>query len=127
MRCINEDGTRMTADHDPFSLTVTTGKPLHGVIIGLHIPGKSFSWYSVNTQPIYYSGEATIPDAVVTSLFDITQRKQQEEWLSLEKEVLEINASPTVTLKNTVDFYLRGIEKMFPDMICSILMLRDDK
>lgn len=126
-RCINENGAEFTADQDPFTTTMHTGKALQGIIIGLQTPGNSFNWYSVNTQPIHYSGIGSVPDAVVTSFFDITQRKHQEQWLSLEKEVLEINARSTATLKNTVDFYLRGIEKMFPDMICSILMLRDDK
>jgi PAS domain S-box-containing protein len=126
-RYIKEDGTQFTSADDPFTLTLSTGKPLQGVIMGLQKPGNSINWFSVNTEPIYYSGERSLPDAVVTSFFDITLRKHQEQWLSLEKEVLEINARAAATLQNTVDFYLRGIEKMFPDMICSILMLRDDK
>ncbi|MBC7830058.1 MAG: PAS domain S-box protein, partial [Chitinophagaceae bacterium] len=126
-KCVKEDGTAFTATDNPLTVTAETGKPLEGIIMGLQRQGNPFYWFSVNTEPIYYSGERLLPDAVVTSFFDITQRKHQEQWLSLEKDVLEINAKSSSTLKNTVDFYLRGIEKMFPDMICSILMLRDDK
>ena len=126
-RCIKEDGSQFSADDDPFKITLQTGKPLQGIIMGLQRPGNSFHWFSVNTEPIYYSQDSTLPDAVVTSYFDITLRKHQEQWLSLEKEVLEINARPSASLKDTVDFYLGGIEKMFPDMLCSILMLRNDK
>ena len=126
-RCIKEDGNQFATEEDPFTITLNTGRPLQGIIMGLQKPGNSFNWFSVNTEPIYYSGENSLPDAIVTSFFDITLRKHQEQWLSLEKAVLEINARASATLQNTVDFYLRGIEKMFPDMICSILMLRDDK
>ena len=126
-RCIKENGEPCTYDDNPLAITLKTGRPQQGIIIGLQRPGNSFCWLSVNTEPIYYSGQVAMPDAVVASFFDITQRKQQEQWLSLEKDVLEINATPTATLKNTVDFYLTGIEKMFPDMVCSVLMLRHDK
>jgi len=126
-RCVNEDGIPFIPAKDPLTITLQSGEPLQGIIMGLQRPGNPFSWFSVNTEPIYYSGQKFLPDAIVTSFFDITQRKQQEQWLSLEKDVLEINAQPSASLKNTVDFYLKGIEKMFPDMICSILMLRDDK
>ena len=124
---IKEDGTPFTSEDDLFTLTLSTGLPLQGVIMGQQKPGNSVCWFSVNTKPIYYLENRSVPDAVVTSFFDITIRKQQEQLLSLEKEVLEINARPSATLQSTVDYYLRGIEKMFPDMICSIVMLRDDK
>ena len=52
---------------------------------------------------------------------DITERKTQENLLSLEKDVLEINAQPAASLKNTVDYFLEGIELIFPGMMCSVL------
>ena len=57
---------------------------------------------------------------------DITKRKLQEEMLALEKEVLELNARPQVSLKNTTDFLLLGIEKMFPGILCSVIYLQED-
>ena len=126
-RCIKENGDEFSAGDDPFTITMQTGKPLQGIIMGLQRPGEPFYWFSVNTEPIYHSKESFLPDAVVTSFFDITLKKHQEQWLSLEKEVLEINARPTATLKDTVDFYLGGIERMFPDMICSIFVLKNDR
>lgn len=124
---IKEDGSKFGVQEDPVTITLQTGKPLQAVIMGLQRPGNTFYWLSLNTEPIYYSAQRLRPDAVVTSFFDITQRKHQEQWLSLEKDVLEINARPSSSLKDTVDFYLKGIEKMFPDMICSILMLKEDR
>ena len=124
--CIKEDGTRFQPDEDPTTLTLLTGKSFQGVVMGIQKPGQMLHWFAVNAEPIYYSDDRLLPDAVVTSFVDITQRKHQEQLLKLEKDVLAINAKPSATLKSTVDFYLEGIEKIFPDMICSILMLSDD-
>ncbi len=52
---------------------------------------------------------------------DITERKMQEHLLSLEKDVLEINSQPAASLKNTVDYFLEGLERIFPGMLCSVL------
>jgi PAS domain S-box-containing protein len=58
---------------------------------------------------------------------DITDRKKQERLLELEKEVLAINAQPAASLKTTIDYFLSGLEKTFPNMICSVIMLNDDR
>lgn len=58
---------------------------------------------------------------------DITDRKKQERLLELEKEVLEINAQPAASLKTTVDYFLGGLEKIFTNMMCSVIMPSDDK
>lgn len=58
---------------------------------------------------------------------DITDRKKQERLLELEKEVLEINVQPAASLKTTIDYFLDGLEKTFPGMICSVVMASDDK
>ena len=57
---------------------------------------------------------------------DITRKKNQEMLLSLEKEVLELNANPTATLKNTVDYFLVGIEELNPGLYCSVLLLEEN-
>jgi PAS domain S-box-containing protein len=58
---------------------------------------------------------------------DLTDRKKQEQLLELERRVLEINAQPAASLKTTIDYFLRGIERTFTDMICSVIMLNEDK
>jgi PAS domain S-box-containing protein len=58
---------------------------------------------------------------------DITDRKKQERLLELEKQVLEINAQPAASLKATIDYFLSGLEKIFTDMIGSVIMLNDDR
>ncbi len=57
---------------------------------------------------------------------DITGKKSQEMLLSLEKEVLELNASPSATLETTVDYFLKGIEQLNPGLIASVLLLEEN-
>jgi PAS domain S-box-containing protein len=54
---------------------------------------------------------------------DITSRKKQEMLLELERKVLELNANPTVSLQNTVDYFLNGIQDLNPGMLCSAQLL----
>jgi PAS domain S-box-containing protein len=54
---------------------------------------------------------------------DITNRKKQQMLLSLEKDVLELNINPDSSLKNTVDYFLEGMEKFNPGLVCSVLLL----
>jgi PAS domain S-box-containing protein len=58
---------------------------------------------------------------------EVTERKKQEELLKLEKEVLKINAQSNVALKTTIDYLLEGLERTFPGMLCSVLVLNEDK
>ena len=57
---------------------------------------------------------------------DITHRKKQQMLLSLEKEVLELNINADTSLKNTADYFLTGIEKFNPGLLCSVLLLDED-
>ncbi|HSC39036.1 MAG TPA: PAS domain S-box protein, partial [Chitinophagaceae bacterium] len=56
---------------------------------------------------------------------DITGRKTQEMLLTLEKEVLELNANPAASLQDTVDYFLKGIESLNPGMTCSVQLLEE--
>ncbi len=57
---------------------------------------------------------------------DITKRKRQELHLRLEKEVLEMNAGAQGNLKGTADFYLKGLETIFPGIYCSLILYNED-
>lgn len=70
-------------------------------------------WLRVNIYP--YKGE------IVVFIRDITNIKTQQLILALEKNVLELNASTQYTLSQTVNKLLKGIEEIYPDMICSVL------
>ncbi len=76
-------------------------------------------WLEMNAHP--YS------DGLFVYFKDVTKRKKQEMLLELEKNVLEINSNQKASLNITVDYFLEGIEKIFPGMLCSVIMLYDDK
>ena len=57
---------------------------------------------------------------------DVTDRKKQEMLLALEKKVLELNSNKKGSLRTILNYFLKGIEKIFPGMYCSVLTLDDD-
>ncbi|HEY8970945.1 MAG TPA: PAS domain-containing protein, partial [Puia sp.] len=57
---------------------------------------------------------------------DVTIRKKQEAMLALEKKVLEQNSNKKTSLKTILNNFLKGIEKIFPGMYCSVLTLDED-
>jgi PAS domain S-box-containing protein len=69
------------------------------------------------------------PSAQVLFVYfrDVTKRKQQEMMLELEREVFEMNTRIGGTLRNTMDYFLHGIEKVYPDMICSVMALDEEE
>jgi PAS domain S-box-containing protein len=75
-------------------------------------------WFEINAYPS--------ENGLFIYFKDINKRKSQEMLLELEKKVLEINSDKKATLKITIDYFLEGVEKIFPGMLCSILVLDDD-
>ncbi|WP_155975620.1 PAS domain S-box protein [Daejeonella oryzae] len=72
-------------------------------------------WFEVNAYPY---------DNSLTVIFrDITELRNKELTLALEKEVLEMNIFSRFNLKEAVDHLLKGIENIYPGMICSVLKL----
>ncbi len=59
-------------------------------------------------------------------LRDITIRKKQETMLALEKKVLELNSNKKTSLQTIVNFFLKGVEKIFPGMYGSVITLDED-
>jgi PAS domain S-box-containing protein len=49
------------------------------------------------------------------------------ELESLERKVLELNSDGKNTLKEVLNHYLSGLERIFPQMTCSVLKVRDKK
>lgn len=58
-------------------------------------------------------------------MIDITPAKRLFELERIEKEVLELNASPNATTTDVLKNYLEGLESIFPEMHCSIMQRRN--
>ena len=57
---------------------------------------------------------------------DVTTRKKQEALLALEKKVLELNTGKRMGLRILLNYFLKGIQNIFPGMYCCVLTLDDD-
>lgn len=57
---------------------------------------------------------------------EITIRKKQEFMLALEKKVLELNSNKKTSLQTILNYFLKGVEKIFPGMYGSVLTLDED-
>jgi PAS domain S-box-containing protein len=92
---VREDGTPFPTDEAPSQVTLRTGQPCSGVILGVKRPTGELCWLSVSSQPVFQQ-DAELAHAVVVSLTDITERKKTEEALheSQERFSLAFNASP---------------------------------
>ncbi|HTI12474.1 MAG TPA: PAS domain S-box protein [Puia sp.] len=58
---------------------------------------------------------------------DVTVRKKHEVLLALEKKVLEMNSSKKASLRTILNYFLKGIQKIFPGMYCCVLTLDDER
>lgn len=57
---------------------------------------------------------------------EVTLRKKQETLLALEKKVLELNTGKRMALRALLNYFLKGIQKIFPGMYCCVLTLDED-
>lgn len=63
---------------------------------------------------------------MIGSMKDITERKYQEQLLSLERSIFELSTHPNLKFKYIVDALLKGIEDLHPDAFTSVLVLKED-
>ena len=87
---IHEDGSPFPAETRPATITLMTGQPIKGVIMGIVKGDDPVKWISLNTEPIYYGADSTKPDAVITSFTDITQAKADREALQRNQQLLAL-------------------------------------
>lgn len=76
---LHEDGSPCPPDQHPAMVTLRTGLPQRGVVMGIAHPGQDPVWIQVNSQPI--AGAAGRIASVITSFADITPIKRAEDAL----------------------------------------------
>jgi two-component system cell cycle sensor histidine kinase/response regulator CckA len=74
---IHEDGSPFPLGEHPSEVTLRTGQPCIGVIMGLPREDKGLTWVSINSEPLTRRGDEK-PYAVVSTITDITRRHQVE-------------------------------------------------
>ena len=84
-RAIHEDGSPFPGETHPVPVTLQTGKALRDVVMGVHKPDGTLTWISINSEPLFRSGDDK-PFAAICTFSDITQRKVAEDALRLNEE-----------------------------------------
>jgi PAS domain S-box-containing protein len=78
---IREDGTPYPGEEHPGMITLRTGKPITGAIMGVYNPTDAeYHWIVVNCQPVVAEDPST-PLSVVCNFVDITPLRRAEEAL----------------------------------------------
>ncbi|HVP61539.1 MAG TPA: PAS domain S-box protein [Myxococcaceae bacterium] len=74
---VHADGSPFPGEQHPSMVTLRTGEPLLGVLMGVRLPGGGTRWISINTQPLR-DGHSGPLQGVVCSFQDITARRTHE-------------------------------------------------
>lgn len=87
-QAIHADGSDFPGDSHPAMVTLRSGERQEGVVMGLRKADDAVTWVEINTAPLW-DAEAGRPSAVVSSILDITNRKEFEDELSRSNAELE--------------------------------------
>ena len=75
-RAVHEDGGAFPGEQHPAMLALRSGRPIHGVVMGIAAPGRSLVWISVDASPLFDDGAVS---GVYAIFEDITERRDLEE------------------------------------------------
>ncbi len=82
---IHADGSDFALTDYPMILALQSGKPCHNVVMGFYKADGELVWLCLNSTPLFHF-DATIPNAVVTTLSEIEHPRSQlspiEEYTS---------------------------------------------
>jgi len=104
---IYEDGTPCEAAMLPPMVTIRTGEPCAGVILGIRSEKGPVEWLSMNSRPLnlVQDGGAGV---VVVSFTDVTEQKRAEQRLRVQHAITAVVAEAT-TLKEAASQILETI------------------
>jgi len=87
--CWRLDGTPISLDEFPASVTLATGRPQREVVLGLERPDGKQVWIEISTEPVLAEDTEEIL-AVVATFSDITARIRTEQALRESEERLSL-------------------------------------
>jgi two-component system cell cycle sensor histidine kinase/response regulator CckA len=77
-QAIHEDGSPFPGQEHPSLVTLRSGRPCSGVVMGVRKPDGNTTWITINAEPLTHQGEP-LPYGVVCSFVDITSRRTLDE------------------------------------------------
>jgi PAS domain S-box-containing protein len=98
---VREDGSPFPGEQHPSMVTLRTGAPQTDVVMGLRRPDGERIWIAINSQPLIQPGKA-LPQAVVTTFHDITERKAAEARQAQMMHELNHRVKNTLTVVQSI-------------------------
>ena len=102
-KLISENGAPIAPEKFPANLALATGKTHSDIVVSSLKPDGSKTWIKFNSVPIF-NDSSPVPNAVVTSLTDVTAFKETEARLRSELKILQESQSQ-------IEARRRGLEK----------------
>lgn len=88
-QAFREDGSPFPNDERPANTALRTGQLQSNVVMGFRKADGAVLWLSLNAQPLFEESD-TAPSGVVTTITDITQRKQAELRQAMEHAITRV-------------------------------------
>lgn len=139
---VHEDGRPFTGEQHPAELVLRSGKPVHGVIMGIYASEsrENCTWIQIDAVPLFHEHERR-PYQVLVSFEDVTKRTRAERELQqrnfdLGERVKELNcfyaisnvvSTPGITLEQIIQGIVELIPPAFqyPDYTAAEISLND--
>ncbi|MHA4844659.1 PAS domain S-box protein [Flavitalea antarctica] len=107
LRVVKEDGSAFLLHEFPAMITLTTGKRVKDVTMGVYKSDGEITWLTLNTEPLYYKGESGPPDGVVASMIDIIEQKvAREKLVETTRQIREYSERITGILDSITDGFI---------------------
>jgi diguanylate cyclase (GGDEF)-like protein/PAS domain S-box-containing protein len=122
-QALREDGSPIPSEQRPAHTALRTGQAQSNVVMGLRKEDGSVLWLSMNAQPLFQESD-TVPSGVLTTITDITQRKQAELRQAMEHGVTRLlseGEAPDEAMPKIIRTICEAL-----DFACGARMLRDE-
>lgn len=110
---VREDGSPFPGAEHPAMVTLRTGLPQAGVVMGIRRPDGERRWLSINSQPVLV-GDGSAPQSVVSTFHDITGQRALADTLRQKVQQLDAALEQTLVAVSTMvemrDPYTAGHE-----------------
>jgi PAS domain S-box-containing protein len=86
-RSIHEDGSPFLGETHPASITLQTGQPVTGTLMGVHKPNGELTWIRINSRVVETQRDGA-PESVLTTFHDVTEQHAANTTLAAERAFL---------------------------------------
>jgi PAS domain S-box-containing protein len=86
-RSIHGDGSPFPGETHPASVTLRTGQPSTGTLMGVHKPSGELTWIRINARVVEYERDGS-PASVLTTFHDVTEQHEANTALAGERAFL---------------------------------------